>query len=121
MPTAGKAAGRRHRPWISSPTGISTSNYASEIAASPLRSAAALGGNMTERRTVAQCRWAESTLFLAHPYWTDANDYPWSCVADGDPAVVEDTGRCADCGRWAPRAPHLVTGCACQTSVVKLP
>jgi hypothetical protein len=79
---------------------------------------------MTERRTIAQCRWAESTLFLEHPYWTDADDYPWSCVADGDPAVVEDTTRCATCGRWSPRTPHLVCSCACQTSsekIVKLP
>ena len=66
---------------------------------------------MTERRTVAQCRWAESTLFLAHPYWTDAEAYPWSCIADGDPEVVEDTGRCAACGRWSARRP---SACACR-------
>lgn len=76
---------------------------------------------MSEHRTVAQCRWAESTLFLAHPYWTDADAYPWSCSADGDPAVVEDTGRCATCGRWAPRAPHLVGSCACAPSPARQP
>ena len=69
---------------------------------------------MIERRTIAQCRWAESTLFLAHPLWTDAAEYPWSCTADGDPAVVEDTARCATCGRWASRTPQLVNTCACQ-------
>jgi hypothetical protein len=81
------------------------------------------GGTMTERRTVAQCRWAESTLFQAHPFWTNADEYPWSCLAEGDPAVVEDTERCATCGRWAPRAPQRVVACTCRTTdpLIKLP
>ena len=63
---------------------------------------------MTEPRNVQRCRWAEPTLFQESPIWTEAEDYPWSCKADGDPHVVEDTGVCATCGRWAPRGPEPV-------------
>jgi hypothetical protein len=55
---------------------------------------------MADVRTVQCCRWAEPTLFVAHPYWTDAEDYPWSCLADGLPRPVQDTEVCSVCGRW---------------------
>ena len=63
---------------------------------------------MAESRNVQGCRWAEPTLFQESPFWTAAEDYPWSCKADGDPRVVEDPGVCATCGRWAPRGPKSV-------------
>jgi hypothetical protein len=59
---------------------------------------------MKESRNVQRCRWAEPTLFLASPYWTSAEEYPWSCHADGAPPhPVEDTTDCAVCNRWATR------------------
>jgi hypothetical protein len=63
--------------------------------------------HMSDPRNVQGCRWAEPTIFQENPLWTAAEDYPWSCKADGDPRVVEDTGRCETCGRWAPRGPRL--------------
>lgn len=56
---------------------------------------------MAEPHRVQHCRWAQPTLFLAPPLWTDAEDYPWSCDADGEPRLIEDTGVCLKCGRWA--------------------
>jgi hypothetical protein len=63
---------------------------------------------MTEPRNVQRCRWAEPTLFQDSPIWTEAEAYPWSCKADGDPRIVEDTMVCSSCGRWAPRGPERV-------------
>jgi hypothetical protein len=63
---------------------------------------------MTDLRNVQRCRWAEPTLSQEHPFWTAAEEYPWTCKADGEPRPVEDTTRCATCGRWAPRGPELV-------------
>jgi hypothetical protein len=63
---------------------------------------------MTDPHNVQHCRWAEPTLFQENPLWTAAEEYPWTCKADGEPKPVEDTGRCATCGRWAPRSPELV-------------
>jgi len=76
---------------------------------------------MTEPRNVQRCRWAEPTLFQDSPLWTEAEAYPWSCKADGDPRVVEDTTVCATCGRWAPRGPEAAARpaaerCHCQCS-----
>lgn len=68
---------------------------------------------MTDRHTVQQCRWAEPTLFLDHPSWPDAADYPWSCLADGDPEAVRETERCLTCGRWSPRDTRPATTCRC--------
>jgi hypothetical protein len=56
---------------------------------------------MTEHHTVQRCRWAEPTLFQEGPLWTAAEDYPWSCHADGEPRPVADTQVCLTCGRWA--------------------
>jgi hypothetical protein len=58
---------------------------------------------MADSRSVQHCRWAEATLFVVHPYWTAAEDYPWSCHADGFPRPVEDTGVCRICGRYLPK------------------
>lgn len=57
---------------------------------------------MINLRTVQYCRWAEPTLFVVHPYWTDAEAFPWSCHADGRPRPVEDTEKCGVCVRWQP-------------------
>jgi hypothetical protein len=67
------------------------------------------GDIMADRRTIQACHWSEPTLFLAWPQWMDAEVYPWSCHADGDPQLVEDTERCAKCGRWAGRQPSADT------------
>jgi hypothetical protein len=58
---------------------------------------------MADPRTVQYCRWAEPTLFVVHPYWTAAEEFPWSCHADGCPRPVEDTEKCCACGRWQPK------------------
>ena len=63
---------------------------------------------MSEPHNVQRCRWAEPTLFQKNPLWTAADEYPWSCRADGEPRPVEDTTVCATCGRWASRLPELV-------------
>ena len=79
---------------------------------------------MSEPRNVQRCRWAEPTLFQETQVWMEAEDFPWSCKADGDPRVVEDTAVCTTCGRWAPRGPaavarpapercHCECGCDC--------
>ena len=57
---------------------------------------------MSKPRDVQRCRWAEPTLFLANPLWTAAEEYPWSCHADGVPHPVEDTAGCSVCSRWVP-------------------
>lgn len=58
---------------------------------------------MADRHTIQACHWSEPTLFLAWPYWIEAERNPWSCRADGDPRPVEETERCVTCGRWVPR------------------
>jgi hypothetical protein len=63
---------------------------------------------MADAHDVQHCRWAEPTLFVAHPYWTEAENCPWSCLADGAPRPVEDTGICRICGRWVSRDPRAV-------------
>jgi hypothetical protein len=55
---------------------------------------------MAGLRSVQRCLWAEPTLFLANPFWMAAEQYPWSCHADGIPRPVEDTAACDACGRW---------------------
>jgi hypothetical protein len=62
---------------------------------------------MAEPRRVQRCQFAEPTLFLANPFWTAAEDYPWSCHADGVPRPVEDTAECSGCSRWVSRDPRM--------------
>jgi hypothetical protein len=62
---------------------------------------------MAEPRKVQRCQWAEPTLFLANPFWTAADEYPWSCHADGVPRPVADTAACGTCSRWASRDPLM--------------
>ena len=74
---------------------------------------------MSEPHTVQRCRWAEPTLFQKPPLWTSAEDYPWSCQADGEPRAVADTLVCLTCGRWAARefveqAPPVAARCHCN-------
>jgi len=57
---------------------------------------------MAESRRVQHCRWAQPTLFVAGPLWAAAEEYPWSCDADGEPRLIQDTAACRACGRWAP-------------------
>jgi hypothetical protein len=59
---------------------------------------------MEEPRRVQHCRWAQPTLFLAGPLWAHAEDYPWSCDADGRPRLIEDTRVCRSCDRWTSAA-----------------
>ncbi len=61
--------------------------------------------------SVQQCRWAESTLFLAAPLWLDAWSYPWSCRSSGAFKPVTDTRSCRSCDRWQAR-PHLQICCS---------
>lgn len=56
--------------------------------------------------SVQQCRWAESTLFLAAPQWLEAWEYPWSCRSSGSFHPIADTRQCRVCDRWQAR-PHL--------------
>ena len=55
---------------------------------------------MAESRRVQHCRWAQPTLFLTGPLWAAAEDYPWSCDADGGPRLIQDTRACRACSRW---------------------
>jgi hypothetical protein len=61
---------------------------------------------MADIRTVQHCHWARPTLFRDDPGWTEADAYPWSCVAEGDPQVVEEPELCLTCGLWAPHHPR---------------
>ena len=65
---------------------------------------------MAETRTVLRCRWAEPTLFLTSPFWMAAEDYPWSCQADGVPRPIEDTSACRVCARRVPHDPRTMEG-----------
>ena len=58
---------------------------------------------MPDVRHVQNCRWAEPTLFLAHPLWVGAEEYAWSCLRDGAPRTLTDPDACATCARWEPR------------------
>ena len=60
---------------------------------------------MAETRRIQHCRWAQPTLFLAGPLWAAAEDYPWSCNADGEPRLVEDPQVCGVCRRWTSNEP----------------
>jgi hypothetical protein len=48
----------------------------------------------------SNCRWATPTLFLADPYWWDAEGCPWACVRERVPRVLENTEVCTDCPHW---------------------
>lgn len=50
------------------------------------------------------CRWAQPTIFLAHPIWLDACDKPWTCLHDDVPRPLDSTDVCATCSRWESRA-----------------
>lgn len=71
------------------------------------------GVTMTERQTVQHCRWAEATLLLDDPLWTEAEAYPWSCRVDGDPQTLPEVELCATCGRWVPRDAAAPDGRRC--------
>lgn len=58
---------------------------------------------MPEVHTVQRCRWAQPTLFAAHPFWTEAEDHTWTCRRDGVPRIIEDPSVCATCPRWESR------------------
>jgi hypothetical protein len=58
---------------------------------------------MPGARNVQNCRWAEPTLFLAHPLWVAAEEYTWSCQRDGAPRTLADTETCTTCARWESR------------------
>lgn len=66
---------------------------------------------MRTYKNVQQCRWAESTLFLAAPQWLDAWEFPWSCRSTGTFQPVADTRACCACDRWESR--DSATGCGC--------
>lgn len=72
---------------------------------------------MTDPRTVQRCRFAEPTLLAPEPIWTEAEAYPWTCRAEGPPHLVEDTARCATCGRWMPRDAVCDETCNCPGPV----
>jgi hypothetical protein len=57
---------------------------------------------MDEKQRAINCRWATSTLFVEAPYWFAAEDFPWVCVRDGTPRVLQTTDSCATCWRWEP-------------------
>ncbi|HYT66148.1 MAG TPA: hypothetical protein VEL51_07020 [Vicinamibacterales bacterium] len=60
-----------------------------------------------ELRYGQRCQWAEPTLFLAHPFWIAAEEYPWSCRVDSVPRPIEDTTACRACDRWLPVKPRV--------------
>ncbi len=48
----------------------------------------------------SNCLWATPTIFLAAPFWFDAETRPWTCLRDGDPRALSTTDRCLECPRW---------------------
>lgn len=65
---------------------------------------------MAESHSVQRCRWAAPTLFQKSPLWLQADEYPWSCGADGEMKPVVQTKACESCDRWASRAPSPEDG-----------
>ena len=65
---------------------------------------------MSEKQRAINCRWATSTLFVEAPFWFAAEDFPWVCVRDGTPRVLQTTESCATCWRWEPSAHAEVCG-----------
>ena len=59
-----------------------------------------------EPHGASTCRWAEATVFLAAPFWFDAEQRPWACIRHAAPRVLETTEVCALCSRWEPRPAH---------------
>ena len=51
----------------------------------------------------ANCEWAAPALWLAAPFWFDAERTPWACLRDGAPRLLDTTESCATCVRWQPR------------------
>jgi SAM-dependent methyltransferase len=54
-------------------------------------------------RHASNCRWAMPTLFLPAPYWWDAEAYPWTCVREAVPRILETKEVCTDCPYWEAR------------------
>lgn len=59
-----------------------------------------------EPHGASTCRWAEATVFLAAPFWLDAEHRPWACLRDAMPRVLDTTEVCVRCSRWEPRRAH---------------
>jgi len=59
---------------------------------------------MTPTRTASTCRWAVPTLFLAPPYWFDAEVRSWTCLRHAVPQALDSTVACATCPHWEPRS-----------------
>ena len=62
---------------------------------------------ITKTARAATCRWATPTVFLAAPYWIEAESAPWACVRDTVPRVLGTTDQCAICPRWEPRSDQI--------------
>ena len=51
----------------------------------------------------ANCRWGALTTDLEAPFWWDAERYPWACIRETTPRLLETTEVCRTCVHWAPR------------------
>lgn len=61
----------------------------------------------TAALSAVTCRWATPTVFLAAPYWIEAESAPWACLRDTIPRVLGTTDQCAVCPRWEPRSDQI--------------
>jgi hypothetical protein len=59
---------------------------------------------MRDKQSASNCRWATPTLFVSAHTWYLADEYPWTCLRDGIPKPLPDTGACETCARWEPDA-----------------
>ena len=59
---------------------------------------------MSVTYSAVTCRWASPTIYLAAPYWFEAERRPWTCLHGTCPRVLETTDSCATCAYWEPRS-----------------
>jgi len=52
---------------------------------------------------VQHCHWAVPTLFMPHPVWLDAWDFPWCCWNSHEVRVLAASANCQACPNFKPR------------------
>jgi len=59
---------------------------------------------------VQNCHWAVPTLFMPHPIWLNAWDFPWCCWNNHDVRVLPTSASCHTCLNFRPRAETAAQG-----------
>jgi hypothetical protein len=60
---------------------------------------------LSRRQSATTCRWSTPTLFMATPYWLEAETSPWTCVRDAAPRVLALADECRTCPRFETAPP----------------